>query len=204
MSPRGVAIPDVRERLFAAAERLLARAGPGALTSRAITAEAGCSKGLLHAHFADGLDEFVADLCLDRFARTAHQAARLPEKAGQDSVAANLGTVAGTLLDSAGPVIAGLALTRPAAAQRIRTALRDGAPGFDAMQEAITDYLDAERRLGRLAPDTDTGAVALALVGTVHHLLMTGWAGAPDPRGQAERLVTMLVGPAGAAAGDPG
>ncbi|MFL4497594.1 hypothetical protein ACJ6WD_41110 [Streptomyces sp. VTCC 41912] len=101
-------------------------------------------------------------------------------------------------------VIAGLALTRPAAAQRIRTALRDGAPGFDAMQEAITDYLDAERRLGRLAPDTDTGAVALALVGTVHHLLMTGWAGAPDPRGQAERLVTMLVGPAGAAAGDPG
>ncbi|WP_382466030.1 hypothetical protein ACFIN9_32145 [Streptomyces noursei] len=70
--------------------------------------------------------------------------------------------------------VAGLALTRPAAAQRIRTALRD----------------------------TDTGAVAL--VGTVRHLLMTGWAGVPDPRGQAERLVTMLVGPAGAAAGGPG
>ncbi|EOT01424.1 hypothetical protein [Streptomyces noursei] len=72
--------------------------------------------------------------------------------------------------------VGGLALTRPAAAQRIRTALRD----------------------------TDTGAVALALVGTVHHLLMTGWAGVPDPRGQAERLVTMLVGPGGAAAGGPG
>ncbi|MER7987741.1 hypothetical protein ABTY53_19480 [Streptomyces noursei] len=71
------------------------------------------------------------------------RAARLPERAGQDSAAANLGTVAGTLLDSAGPVIAGLALPRPAAAQRLRTALRDGAPGFDAVQDAITDCLAA-------------------------------------------------------------
>ncbi|PJN38030.1 TetR family transcriptional regulator [Streptomyces sp. CB02959] len=203
MSPRGVAIPDVRERLFAAAERLLAQAGPSALTSRAITAEAGCSKGLLHAHFAGGLDEFVAELCLDRFARTARQAAQLSERAGRDTVAANLGTVAGTLLDSAGPVISGLALTRPAAAERIRTALQEGAPGFDAMQEAIAAYLDAEQRLGRLADRTDTGAVALALVGTVHHLLMTGWAGAPDPRRQAERLVAMLVGTDGAGTGSP-
>lgn len=32
---------------------------------------------------------------------------------------------------------------------------------------------------------------------------MTGRAGVPEPRGQAERLVTMLVGPAGAAVGGP-
>ncbi|MFI1183505.1 hypothetical protein ACH4UT_28725 [Streptomyces sp. NPDC020799] len=37
--------------------------------------------------------------------------------------------------------------------------------------------------------------VALALVGAVHHLLVTGWAGAPDPREQTERLVAQLVGP---------
>ncbi|MFJ5678210.1 TetR/AcrR family transcriptional regulator [Streptomyces sp. NPDC093097] len=94
---------------------------------------------------------------------------------------------------------AGLALTRSAATERIREALQSGAPGFDAMQGAVADCLDAERRLGRLAEGADTTAIALALVGTVHHLLMTGWAGGPDPRAQAERLVAMLVGGVGPA-----
>ncbi|MEV6165070.1 TetR/AcrR family transcriptional regulator [Streptomyces sp. NPDC052052] len=195
MSPRGVAIPDLRERLFDAAERVLAREGPAALTSRAITGEAGCAKGLLHAHF-DGLDEFVAELVLDRFARTARQAGGLPAQAGQATVADNLVTVALMLLNSLDPTVTGLAITRPAASLRIREALEAGAPGFTAIQNAITAYLDAERQLGRLPDGTDTPSIALALVGTVHHLLMTGWVDAPDPRDQAERLVALLVGAA--------
>ncbi|MFF4953250.1 TetR/AcrR family transcriptional regulator [Streptomyces chattanoogensis] len=193
MSPRGVATPDVRERLFTAAERVLEENGPGALTSRAITAEAGCAKGLLHAHFA-GLDEFVAELCLDRFARTATKAQALSELAGQGSVVANLGTVALMLLDSGGPVIAGLAMTRPAAALRIREALEGGAPGFTVIQEAVTGYLEAERRLGRVADTVDPPTASLALVGTAHHLLMTNWPGTPDPRAEMTRLVAFLVG----------
>lgn len=193
MSPRGVTTPDVRERLFAAAERVLVKDGPGALTSRAITTEAGCSKGLLHAHFA-GLDGFVAELCLDRFARTATDAQRLSKLAGQGSVAANLRAVALALLDSGGPAIAGLAMTRPAAALRIREALEGQASGFTAIQEAVTDYLEAERRLGRVAATVDPFIVALALVGTAHHLLMTSWPGTPDPSAQMTRLVAALVG----------
>ncbi|MFI9201575.1 TetR/AcrR family transcriptional regulator [Streptomyces sp. NPDC053048] len=194
MSPRGVAINDVRERLFDAAERVLAREGPAALSSRAITAEADCAKGLLHAHF-DGLDAFVAELVLDRFARTARQAAELPARAGHADVAGNLVAIALTLLDSLNPAVVALALTRPAATLRIRQALEAGAPGFTVIQDAVTSYLDEERRLGRLAKETDTASVALALVGTVHHLLMTSWAGAPDPREQTERLVAQLVAP---------
>ncbi|GGX52878.1 TetR/AcrR family transcriptional regulator [Streptomyces noursei] len=197
MSPRGVAIPDVRERLFAAAERVLAREGPVGLTGRAITGEAGCAKGLLHAHFT-GLDEFVAELVLDRFARTARQAGELAGRAGQATVTENIVTVALALLTSAGPTVAGLALTRPTAATRVRQALEAGAPGFTAIQDSITAYLDAEQRLGRLADGADTTSLALAVVGTVHHLLMTSWAGAPDPRDQVERLVALLAGAAGA------
>ncbi len=37
--PTGVAIRDVREQLFDAADRILLRDGPGALTSRAVTTE---------------------------------------------------------------------------------------------------------------------------------------------------------------------
>ncbi|MBD0742702.1 TetR/AcrR family transcriptional regulator [Streptomyces sp. CBMA152] len=195
MSPRGVAIPDVRERLFDAAERVLAREGPAALTSRAITGEAGCAKGLLHTHF-DGLDEFVAELVLDRFARTARQADGLPDRAGQATVADNLTTVALALLNSLDPAVIGLAMTRPAASFRIRGALEAGAPGFTAIQDAITAYLDAERHLGRLPAATDTPSIALALVGTVHHLLMASWTDAPDASEQAVRLVALLVGAA--------
>ncbi|MEU6992131.1 TetR/AcrR family transcriptional regulator [Streptomyces sp. NPDC046465] len=192
MSPRGVAIPDLRDRLFDAAERVVARAGAAALTSRAITGEAGCAKGVLHTHFG-GVDAFVAELVLDRYARAAAAARALPGRAGEDSVAANLAGVALGLLDSLDPGVVGLAMSSHATSCRIREALAEGAPGFDAIQDALTAYLDAEQRLGRLPDDTDTATTALAVVATVHHLLMTGWAGAPDPREQTERLVALLV-----------
>ncbi|CAM5677160.1 TetR/AcrR family transcriptional regulator OS=Streptomyces alboniger OX=132473 GN=CP975_03835 PE=4 SV=1 [Streptomyces alboniger] len=192
MSPRGVATPDVRERLFAAAERVVGRDGPGALTSRSVTTEAGCAKGLLHAHFA-GFDEFVAELCLDRFARTAAKAQALSVLAGQGTVARNLDAVVLALFDSGGPALSGLAMTRPAAALRIRAALEDGAPGFTAIQEAITGYLKAEQGLGRVAETGDPPTMALAIVGTAHHLLMTSWPGTADPRSAMTRLVASLV-----------
>ncbi|MGW6534645.1 hypothetical protein ACWGDD_02325 [Streptomyces sp. NPDC055011] len=36
--------------------------------------------------------------------------------------------------------------------------------------------------------------MALALVGTGHHLLMTTWPDSPDPRPALRRLITALVG----------
>ena len=79
--PTGVAIRDPRGQLFDAAERVLLRDGPGALTSRAVTAEAGVAKGVLHRHFAD-FDAFLVDLTLARIARITEQAAGLRAAAG--------------------------------------------------------------------------------------------------------------------------
>ncbi|MGW1008521.1 TetR/AcrR family transcriptional regulator [Streptomyces termitum] len=193
MSPRGVATPDVRERLFAAAERVVERDGAGALTSRSVTTEAGCAKGLLHAHFA-GFDEFVAELCLDRFARTAEKARALEGLAGRGTVAGNLDTVVLALFDSGGPAVSGLVMGRPAAALRVREALAGGAPGFAAIEESVAGYLEAERERGRVPAALDTAAAALALVGTSHHLLMTTWPDSPDPRPRVRRLLTALLG----------
>ncbi|MCX4548230.1 TetR/AcrR family transcriptional regulator [Streptomyces sp. NBC_01387] len=192
MSPRGVTTPDVRERLFAAAERVVERDGPGALTSRAVTTEADCAKGLLHTHFA-GLDAFVAELCLDRFARTAAKAQALSQLAGQGTVARNLDTVVLALFDSAGPALSGLAMSRTVTARLIREALKGGAPGLTAIEEAITSYLATEQKLGRVAGTVDPNTVALAVVGTAHHLLMTSWPGRPDPQPLMTRLVATLV-----------
>jgi AcrR family transcriptional regulator len=199
VSPRGVAVSNVRERLFEAAERVLAREGPGGLTNRAVTGEAGVAKGLLYNHFAD-LDAFVAELVLDRFRRVAEQAAALPDRAGQGEVAENLASAALALLASHGPALAALALARPGAAGAVRDAWQRGAPGFAAVEDSLSAYLEAEKRLGRVAEDTDSAAIALAIAGTMHHLLMTGWAADADQTdpeagtdARVRRFVTALV-----------
>ncbi|GHE63754.1 TetR family transcriptional regulator [Streptomyces longispororuber] len=189
-----MAIPDLRERLFAAAERVVARDGAAALTSRAVTAEADCAKGVLHTHFA-GLDEFVAELVLDRFARSARQAEALRAKVGQATVAENLQEVIEALLDSLPPAVVGLAMTRPAAASHTREGFESGAPAFDAIQHAVTAYLQAEQDAGRIPAGSDTAAIALALVGTTHHLLMTrSPAPTPDTAVTTQRLLAVLLG----------
>ncbi|MEU4086806.1 TetR/AcrR family transcriptional regulator [Streptomyces aureus] len=202
MSPRGVAIPDVRERLFAAAERVLAREGTAGLTNRSVTEEADCAKGLLYNHFTD-LDDFVAQLVLDRFARIAAELGPLPDRAGNGTVQENLTAAALTMLGANGPVIAAAAVSRRQVAQRVADAWAGGAPGPGAVEEAMTRYLQAEQRLGRVAPDADCPMLALALTGTVHHLLMHPAPGPEDGAALIGRLVAALVGAPATAAGAP-
>jgi hypothetical protein len=112
--------------------------------------------------------------------------------------------IALALLAEAGPTIAGLAMARPAASLRVRQAWQADAPGFAAIQTSIADYLTAEQALRRLSTAADCDALALALIATVHHLLMTSWDGAPDPRPQVERVIAALVGATSGPPGDPG
>ena len=86
--PTGVAIRDVREQLFDAADRIPAPGRAERATTRAVTTEAGCANGVLHRHFVD-FDAFLADFVLDRIGRLDTQAAALRDCAGT-------GTVAGT------------------------------------------------------------------------------------------------------------
>jgi AcrR family transcriptional regulator len=185
--PTGVALRDPREQLFAAAERVLLRGGPNALTSRAVTDEAGCAKGVLHRHFAD-FDAFLAELVLDRIARLDDLP--LHDRAGAGTVADNL---AAALTEVFGPVavaIVGLVTFRDGLRARLRTA---GLPGIPLLAQAATvvaAYLAAERDLGRIAPDADTDTLALSLIGSAHLL----FAGGNDPPSTVEvrRIATAV------------
>ena len=103
--PTGVALRDVRDQLFDAAERVLIRDGPSALTTRAVTTEAGVANGVLHRHFAD-FDAFLAELVLDRVERMDSQAAGLREAAGTGNVAGNGGALT-TVFESVAVAIVG-------------------------------------------------------------------------------------------------
>jgi len=177
--------------LFGAAERVLLRDGPNALTSRAVTTEAGCAKGVLHRHFAD-FDAFLAELVLDRIARIGGQAAALRESAGTGTVAGNL---TGALTELFGPVavaIVALITFRDDLRARLRQERPAGVPLLTEATAMIASYLTAERELGRIAADADVGTLAPTLIGAGHLLFADREGGPPEP-GAVRKVVTAVM-----------
>jgi AcrR family transcriptional regulator len=194
VSPRGVAIPEVNEQLFQAAERVLLRDGPDGLTSRAVTDEAGVAKGLLYKHFTD-LDQFVAELVLDRARTAAKEAAALPRLAGTGSVSDNLVDAALALLQSDALTIAGVVMAKHSLMTRLHEAAGGGPfSALDEVERGFTVYLQAEKKLGRITADADTETLALTLVATIHHIFFMNRANAAGLRRLVERIVAFLVG----------
>ncbi|MGA5132950.1 TetR family transcriptional regulator [Streptomyces olivoreticuli] len=189
--PTGVAIRDAREQLFDAAERVLLRDGPSALTSRAVTTEAGCAKGVLHRHFAD-FDAFLAELVLDRIARIDGRAATLRDSAGTGTVADNLADALTDLFASVAVAIVGLVTSRDDLRTRLRRTTPTGIPVLTEATAAIASYLTVERELGRIAAHADVDTLAPTLVGT-GHMLFADRKGTPPETGAVRRAVTAVI-----------
>jgi AcrR family transcriptional regulator len=182
---------DAREQLFDAAERVLLRDGPNALTSRAVTTEAGCAKGVLHRHFAD-FDAFLAELVLDRIARIDDHAAALRESAGTGTVADNLTGALMDLFQSVAVAIVGLVTFRDDLRARLRQATPTGVPVLTEATAMIASYLTLERELGRIAADADVDTLALTLIGA-GHLLFADREGTPPEAEAVHRVVSTVI-----------
>ncbi|WP_205327152.1 TetR/AcrR family transcriptional regulator [Glycomyces sp. YM15] len=186
--PRGVAIPELRQQLLTAAERVILRDGPGRLSGRAVTTEAGVAAGLLYAHFTD-LDDFLAAYAVDRSFVVIAAAGTLADRAGTGDIATDLGDALLAIPRDTLAALTRLLVLRPELAQRVRDVLGDDT-ALDAIQRAAAARLETERRLGRLAANVDPQAVALALTGTLHHLVLTG----EDLDQRLRPAITALVG----------
>jgi AcrR family transcriptional regulator len=189
--PTGVAIRDPRGQLFEAAERVLLRDGPAALTSRAVTAEAGVAKGVLHRHFAD-FDEFLAGLALDRIARVGAQAEGLRAAAGAGSVAGNLAAALPGLFSPAVLALIRLVIARDELRARLRAATGSRVPLLTEAVAMVSGYLAAERDLGRVAGGADLAVLAPMLVSSVH-MLYTDADGAPPDDSAVARVVSAAL-----------
>jgi AcrR family transcriptional regulator len=189
--PTGVAIPDVREQLFAAAERVLLSAGPSGLTSRAVTEEAGCAKGVLHRHFAD-FDAFLAAFVLDRAGVVDKRAAALLEAAGGATVTDNLTDALIAVFESVAVAIVPLITFRDELRARLREEWPAGVPVLTEAATMVDDYLTAERDHGRLAANAPVDALAPMLIGAAH-LLYADRTGAKPTRAAVEEMVTTVL-----------
>jgi AcrR family transcriptional regulator len=190
--PTGVHLRDARQQLFKAAERVLLRDGPNGLTSRAVTDEAGCAKGVLHRHFTD-FDAFLTDLVLDCAAQLEAQTSALRESAGTGTIAGNLTTALTTLFGPVPVAIIPLITFRDELRARLRQATPGGGIAILAhATTAIAAYLADERRLGRIGADADIDSLTLSLVGG-GHLLCSDRDPGPPTTAAVHRLVTAVI-----------
>ncbi len=190
--PTGVHLRDARRQLFDAAERVLLRDGPGGLTSRAVTDEAGCAKGVLHRHFTD-FDAFLAELVLDRAAQLEAQAGALRESASAGTVTGNLTSALTTLFGPVPTAIIPLIIVR----DELRARLRQARPGggtaiLGQVTTAVGAYLADERDRGRIAADADIDSLTLSLVGG-GHLLFAEREPGPPSTAVVRRFVTTVL-----------
>jgi AcrR family transcriptional regulator len=190
--PTGVHLRDVRQQLFDAADRVLLRAGPDGLTSRAVTDEAGCAKGVLHRHFTD-FDAFLTDLVLDRATQLETQARALRGSAGTGTVAGNLAHALTTMFGPVAVAIIPLITFRDELRARLRRARPGGGIAILAQAtSAVSAYLADERELGRIAVDADIDSLAFSLVGG-GHLLFADRDPGPPATTTVDRLVTTVI-----------
>jgi NADH:ubiquinone oxidoreductase subunit len=66
-----------------------------------------------------------------------------------------------------------LLVARPDLVGRVRAVLGEDTAGLDAFEASVAAYLARERRIGRVAATADPSALALALVGVLHHLVLS-------------------------------
>jgi AcrR family transcriptional regulator len=191
--PTGVALRDPREQLFSAAERVLLRDGPSALTSRAVTTEAGCAKGVLHRHFAD-FDAFLAELILDRISRVEAQAVVLRGRAGTGTVVDNLIGALKDLFGTVAVATVALIISRDGLRARLREAGTARMPLVGESARMIAGYLAAERDLGRIAANADVDTLAPMLIGAAHLLFADRSGPPPDDDALRKVVATSLAG----------
>lgn len=167
--PTGTPIRDIREQLLAAAERVLLRDGPDALTSRAVTTEAGVAKGILHRHFPDFVT-LLATLVLAHIERLDALASDLRASAGNGSSADNLTHALAAALGPSAIGTVSLVTSRHELLARLRLTTPTGVPLLSETTKMIAAYLTAERGLGRIALGTDVDTLAVILVGSAYLL----------------------------------
>ncbi|GAA0449079.1 TetR family transcriptional regulator [Actinoplanes capillaceus] len=189
--PTGVALRDVREQLFDAADRILVRSGPEALTSRAVTIGAGCAKGVLHRHFAD-FDAFLAEYVLDRAHRMDTKVLGLRDAAGTGTVTGNVAAALTSLFGSVAVAIVALVTFRDGLRARLRETWPAGVPVLTDAAVMIGDYLEDERARGRVAAGADTATLGSVLIGT-GHLLFADRTGDPPTPERVLRTVETII-----------
>ena len=158
-----------REKIVEAAERVMRERGLARSTTKEIARAAGYSEGTLYKHFDSKEDLFLAVLA-ERFPAFVALVEELPARVGQATVRETLEEVANNALAYYGEIVpmAASIFSEPALLARHREGLRKRGAGPQMINETLTSYLEAEKRIGRVREDADPEAAAALVLGACY------------------------------------
>jgi AcrR family transcriptional regulator len=172
MSPRKAAAQrdgqSLHDLLVEAAEKMIAAHGTANLTVREIARTAGVADGVLYNHFSDK-DELVALALVEHVRATERTLGELPV-AGEGSLAENLRRHLefGLRLHRViVPAFSGL-IGHPEVLRRFA----EIGGRSEYWRDRLVAYLEEERALGRLKPESEVHAAASMLVGYCHEAVL--------------------------------
>jgi AcrR family transcriptional regulator len=185
-----------REEILAAAARIMRTEGYARATTKAIAREAGFSEAALYKHFRDKSEIFLSVLA-EQLPGLAEVLRGLEDRAGERTVRANLEEVAATAIAfyvESFPIAMSLYSAQSLLAAH-RDRVRELGAGPRGPLDGVARYLDAERRLGRIGPDSDPEAMAALLLGACfQQAFLATFAGeVPSDAVRAELAGTLVV-----------
>jgi AcrR family transcriptional regulator len=181
---------DRRAQLLEAAQRVIARRGFPATTTREIAAEAGVAEGTIYRYFTDKVD-----LCLAVVgSRLPELLRRLPGQAGRRSPRSVLIEFVTDALDAWADIIPFLSgvTSDPELAKRFRERKQDDTAR--STHRGLSEYIEAEQAAGRIGRDSDPRILSkLLLSGAFHQAYMSAVVGEDNLELQGKAFVEMLV-----------
>ena len=154
-----------REMIIEAAIRVVREKGLAGATTRAIVQSVPCAEGTLYLYFRHRSDLILA--AIEEVASTwAQQLQALPKLVGKNSVVDNLILVsdqAARFHEEALPLFSGI-VSDPPLLKTQQVTMRKAGKGPHLSQKAIAQYLEAEKRVGRVHPDLDSELTASLLL----------------------------------------
>jgi AcrR family transcriptional regulator len=184
----------LREHLLDTAERLLGERQVSAITTRDIAVAAQVSEGVLYNYFSDKHDLLLAAMLRRYDGLMARFVACLPQ-AGMATVEENLQSLAAAALQLQSgvlPLMTGL-ITEPSLLQRFIGEMHERPLGPERTMQWVGDYIDAERRLGRVGADVEPGPFNTLLMGATSLLAFTGMLSVGDTPQQVTGELASIV-----------
>lgn len=157
-------MPDNRENIIEATQRLLQSHGLARLTTRDIARGAGVAEGLIYHHFKDKA-ELIFEVVLERVRDTKDVLQNLPLKVGTNTIRENLEEVLHTIYRGhyeIVPIICSMFADRRLHIRMLEI-MKERNLGSQKAIEGLKVYLAAEQRLGRLSSNINPQAAANCL-----------------------------------------
>jgi AcrR family transcriptional regulator len=171
MTKRG---DETRARLIEATKSVVREVGYAHATTKAVAEAAGVAEGTIYRHFPDKVSLFFA-AALSGSQVIIAEFATLPDQAGTATVQENLERALIRLLEVRQDLLPlELAMMSDPEMAKRRQAMEapELLPGLPSPPEAISAYLDAEARLGRVRSDLDSRQVSLVLLSALFGLML--------------------------------